>query len=101
MSGSANREYIWGNDFASGMSGSHRDYMETSVPLGALFIALGVSVWALQFARGIFDGWIWAVVIGNAWVGIGALLLFADIRVYQFGQSPVEQLMVDGDDPSS
>lgn len=80
------------------MSRSSRDYTELSVPLGALFIGLGVGVWLLQAALGIFEGWTWAVLVGNVWVAVGSLLLFSDMRVYQFERSPVERLLVDGDE---
>lgn len=82
------------------MSGSGLTHTEMSVPLGALFISLGVGVWLLQAALDIFDAWVWAILIGSLWTAIGVLLLFADIRVYQFERSPVEQLLVDGDESS-
>jgi hypothetical protein len=73
-------------------------YMETSVAAGALFITLGVGIWVLHYTAAIFTSWTWAALIGNLWVITGALLLFSDIRVYQFNRSPVEQLLVDQDE---
>lgn len=68
---------------------------ETSVPAGALLVGLGVGTWLLHHFVGVFTGWGWAAVAGSLWVVLGTLLLFSDVRVYQFDRSPVEQLIVE------
>lgn len=73
-------------------------HIEASAPAGFLFILLGVSVWLLQYVAGIFTGWAWAALVGNVWVLFGMLLLFSDIRIYQFDRSPVEQLLTEAEE---
>ena len=80
------------------MSYTQSSHAEASVPAGALFIALGVGTWLLHHFLGVFTGWGWAAAAGSIWVVFGTLLLFSDVRVYQFDRSPVEQLLVDGDE---
>jgi len=80
------------------MSHTRSPHAETSVPAGALLVALGVGTWALHHFLGVFTGWGWAAVVGSLWVLFGTLLLFSDVRVYQFDRSPVEELLVDSDD---
>ncbi|MFB6298999.1 MAG: hypothetical protein ABEH65_01925 [Halobacteriales archaeon] len=75
-----------------------RSYAETSVPVGALFITFGVGIWLTHHFIGMFTAWTWAVLIGSLWIITGSLLLFPDIRLYQYDQSPLEQLMLDGKD---
>jgi hypothetical protein len=75
--------------------GSHA---ETSVPAGALFVALGVVTVLSHHFLSVFTGWGWAMAAGSVWVLFGSLLLFSDVRVYQLEQSPVERLVVDDDD---
>ncbi len=38
------------------------------------------------------------MAVGSLWVLFRSLLLLSDVRVYQFEQSPVERLLVDGDE---
>jgi hypothetical protein len=73
-------------------------HAETSVPAGALFVALGAATWLSHHLFGVFTGWGWAMVVGSLWVLFGSLLLFSDVRVYQFEESPVERLLVDDDE---
>ncbi|WP_311173167.1 hypothetical protein [Halobellus ordinarius] len=80
------------------MQTNESSYAETSVPAGALLIALGVGIWALHGLVGVFTGWGWAAAVGSLWVVLGALLLFSNVRVYQFGRSPLEQLLLDGEE---
>ncbi|MDY6819860.1 MAG: hypothetical protein SVG88_14460 [Halobacteriales archaeon] len=77
---------------------SSRSYAETSVPVGALFIMLGVGIWLAHHFIGMFTTWTWAVLVGSIWIIAGSLLLFPDIRLYQYDQSPLEQLMLEGKD---
>jgi hypothetical protein len=77
------------------MKTNESSYAETSVHAGSLLVALGVAVWALHYAVGVFTGWGWAAAFGSLWVVLGSLLLFSDVRVYQFDRSPVEQLLVE------
>lgn len=67
---------------------SHR---ETSVTTGALLASIGVALWLLHYGFGIFAGWLWAMVIGGAWVLVGALFLFPDVRIYHGVRSPAER----------
>jgi hypothetical protein len=80
------------------MSYSTSSHAETSVPTGALFVALGVVTWLSHHFLGVFSGWGWAAAVGSLWVVFGALLLFSDVRVYQFGESPTEALLADDDE---
>lgn len=70
-------------------------YMETSVPVGALFLAIGLATWGAQYVHGIFTGWLFAIATGGLWVTFGVLFLFPDVRLYQYDQSPVEQLLTE------
>lgn len=74
-------------------------YAETSAHSGLLFVAFGVGTWLLHSLVGVFTGWGWAAAIGSLWVVVGALLLFGDVRVYQFGPAPLEELLVESDEP--
>lgn len=80
------------------MTSTTSSYAETSVHAGALFIALGVGVWLGHYTIGIFTSWVWAILMGSIWVIAGSLLLFPDIRLYQYDQSPLEQLMLEADE---
>jgi hypothetical protein len=80
------------------MENNGSSYAETSVPAGSLLIALGVGIWLLHGLVGVFTGWGWAAAVGSLWVVLGGLLLFSDVRVYQFDRSPVEELLVEGDE---
>jgi uncharacterized protein (DUF58 family) len=80
------------------MTTTRSSHAETSVPVGVLFVTLGAATWALHHFLGVFDGWGWAIAVGIPWVLLGSLLLFSDVRVYQFERSPVERLLVDGDE---
>lgn len=73
-------------------------HAETSVPAGALLITLGAATVLLHHLLGVFTGWGWAMAVASLWVLFGSLLLFSDVRVYQFEQSPVERLLIDGDE---
>jgi protein-S-isoprenylcysteine O-methyltransferase Ste14 len=73
-------------------------YTETSVHAGSLLVALGVGIWLLHYAVGIFTGWGWAAAIGSLWIVLGSLFLFSDVRVYQFDRSPVERLLVESEE---
>jgi hypothetical protein len=80
------------------MTNTASSHAETSVPAGALLMALGAATVLLHHFLGVFTGWGWAMAVGSLWVLFGSLLLFSDVRVYQFEQSPVERLLVDGDE---
>jgi hypothetical protein len=80
------------------MNHTRSSHAETSVPAGALLVALGVGTWLLHHFLGVFTGWGWAAAVGSLWVLFGTLLLFSDVRVYQFDRSPVEELLVDNDE---
>ncbi|MFB6090213.1 MAG: hypothetical protein ABEJ97_04065 [Halobellus sp.] len=73
-------------------------HVESSVYAGVLLVSLGVGSWLLHYAVGVFASWGWAAAIGSVWVVLGALLLFSDVRVYQFDRSPTEQLLVESDE---
>ncbi|MGQ4554489.1 hypothetical protein [Halobellus sp. GM3] len=77
------------------MGANESSYAETSVHAGSLLIALGVGIWMLHYAVGVFTGWGWAAAIGSLWIVLGSLFLFSDIRVYQFDRSPMEQLLAE------
>ena len=80
------------------MDYTQSSHAEASVPAGALLIGLGVGTWLLHHSLGVFTGWGWAAAVGSVWVVLGTLLLFSDVRVYQFDRSPVERLLVDSDE---
>jgi len=73
-------------------------YAESSVSAGMLLVGLGVATWLLNYAVGVFTSWGWAAAIGSLWIVLGSLLLFSDVRIYQFDRSPTEQLLVDRDE---
>lgn len=75
-------------------------YVEASTPVGVLLLAIGFSTWGAQYAHGIFTGWIFALLTGGLWVVFGALLLFRDVRLYQYERSPMEQLLLDESEES-
>jgi len=74
-------------------------YAETSVPVGAAFVLFGFGVLISNYYLGIFTDWTWAVIVGGLWAIVGALFFFSDIRLYQFDQSPLEQLREMEDTP--
>ncbi|MFA1609916.1 hypothetical protein [Halobellus rubicundus] len=80
------------------MSDKKSSHAETSVSAGVLLVGFGVGTWLLHYAVGVFTSWGWAAAIGSVWVILGTLLLFSDVRVYQFDRSPTEQLLIDGDE---
>jgi len=80
------------------MSVTPLSYDETSVPVGALCIALGVTMVLSHHYLGVFTSWTWAIVFGSAWLIMGSLFLYPDIRLYQYDRPPLEQLTDDIDD---
>lgn len=63
---------------------------ETSAGFGIGVLAVGMALWALQVAFGVFASWGWALVFGSAWTVLGVLLLFPDVRLYTGVRSPAE-----------
>ncbi|CDK39415.1 putative membrane protein [Halorubrum sp. AJ67] len=63
---------------------------ETSVGFGVVVLLIGAALWGLQFAFGVFAGWGWALAVGSAWMVLGVLLLFPDVRLYTGTRSPAE-----------
>ena len=66
------------------------DAVEASAGFGAAVGTVGIGLWVLQLTVGIFASWGWALLIGSAWMVLGALLLFPDVRVYTGARSPAE-----------
>lgn len=72
--------------------------VETSAGFGVAVLAVGVVLWALQFGFGVFASWSWAMIVGGAWVVLGVLLLFPDVRLYTGARSPAEQYYASSED---
>lgn len=72
--------------------------MDTSAGFGVAVILVGIALWTLQFAFGVFAGWGWALVVGSAWTVLGVLLLFPDVRLYTGARSPAETYYESTDD---
>lgn len=77
------------------MAGKQGRHLELSVPLGFIFILLGSATVVMQFSVNLFTGWSPAVAYISLFMIVGVLLLFSDVRVYQFNRSPTEQLVVE------
>jgi|GEM_PF-4913331 len=68
------------------------DCIEASTPLGGFLVVLGVSLLGLHAVQPVFASWLWAVVVGGAWIAFGSLFLYPDVRLYQYDESPLESL---------
>lgn len=71
------------------------EYMETSGPVGIALIAFGVGSLLANHFLGVFTAWSWALLVGGGLVAFGTLFLYPDVRLYQYEQSPLEQLVID------
>lgn len=69
------------------------DYLELSVPAGIALTTVGIITFIFQFRIQLFSEWTWAILYSNLFIILGTLLLFSDVRVYQFGASPTERLL--------
>lgn len=63
---------------------------ETSVGFGVVTLAIGLALWLLQFSVGVFASWGWTLLVGSAWMILGLLLLFPDVRLYTGARPPAE-----------
>lgn len=73
-------------------------HVEASTPIGALFVVLGVALVLAHATVGVFTGWSWAILTVGLVTGTGTMLLFPDVRLYQFDRSPLEQLVTELDE---
>lgn len=77
------------------MTRGSTEYLETSVPVGAGLIAFGVGILLVNYFFTVFTAWSWGLLVGGVWIALGTLFLYPDVRLYQYDQSPLEQLIVD------
>lgn len=71
------------------------EYLETSGPVGIGLIALGMGILLANYFLHMFTTWSWALLVGGVWIVFGTLFLYPDVRLYQYEQSPLEQLIID------
>lgn len=71
------------------------EFIEASTPFGGFLVAVGVALMLLNATQAVFASWLWAVVVCGAWVAFGSLLLYPDVRLYQYDESPTEALLQD------
>lgn len=69
------------------------EFVEVSTPLGGFLILLGVVLLLLQGWQPVFANWLWAIVVSGAWMAFGSLFLYPDVRLYQYDESPLEELL--------
>lgn len=72
------------------------EYIEASTHLGGFLVILGFALISFQFVHPVFANWLWTVVIGGAWMAFGSLFLYPDVRLYQYDESPLENLIYEG-----
>lgn len=70
------------------------EFVEVSTPLGAFLILLGCALLGLQGLQPVFANWLWAIVVSGSWMAFGSLFLYPDVRLYQYEDSPLEELLV-------
>lgn len=69
--------------------------IEASTPFGGFLMVIGLSLFALNVFLPVYANWLWAVVISGSWVAFGSLFLYPDVRLYQYDDSPLEQLFTE------
>ncbi|MFB6186413.1 MAG: hypothetical protein ABEI86_06045 [Halobacteriaceae archaeon] len=65
------------------MIGRFERSAELSTHLAAIFMGIGVATLLIQMRFQIYTAWTWSLVFGGTWLTTGAVLLFADMRVYR------------------
>lgn len=68
------------------------DCIEASTPFGGFLIVIGATLFTLNAIVPVYANWLWALVISGSWMAFGSLFLYPDIRLYQYDDSPLEQL---------
>lgn len=69
--------------------------IEASTPFGGFLIVIGLVLFALNTVVPVYANWLWAVAISGSWMAFGSLMLYPDVRLYQYDDSPLERLFAE------